>query len=72
MEERTAEVRQHPEFECFCTVEEYMVLMLAKAGWYGGNPSAILSTPIDWVIKSYHFENFINKYQNAEIEMSRK
>ena len=72
MEEYTTEIRQHPEFKSNCTIEEYIVLMLAKAGWYGGNPSTILTAPIDWVMKSYHFENFVNKYKNAEMEINRK
>lgn len=43
--------------------------MLAKAGWWNGNPSTILTAPIDWVMKAFHYENFVNKYQNAEMEM---
>lgn len=72
MEEYPTEIRQHPKFECFCSVEEYIILMLAKAGYFGGNPSTVLNTPIDWVMKCYHYENFVNKYQNAEMELNKK
>lgn len=72
MEYYSTEIRQHPAIECFCTIEDYMILMLAKAGWFNGNPSTILTTPVDLVFKCYHYENFINKYQSAEMEMNIK
>ena len=72
MEYDSAEVRQHPNFECNCTLDDYSILMLAKAGWWGCNPSTVLATPIDLVMKAYHFENFYNKFQSAEMEMNLK
>jgi len=42
--------------------------MLAKAGWYGSNPSTILSAPTDWVMKCFHFENFTNDFKNEIME----
>lgn len=72
MEYNSTETRQHPDFKCDCTLEDYIILMLAKAGWWGSNPSAILQTPIDLVFKAYHFETFYNKFQSAEMEMNLK
>lgn len=46
--------------------------MLAKAGWYNGNPSAIYAAPIDEVMKSYHFEIMARQYKNTSYEMSKK
>lgn len=72
MEFEQSEIRQHPNIECNCTLDEFIILMLAKARWWNGSPSAILSAPIDWVMRAYNYENFINKYQNAEMEINRK
>ena len=72
MEYNPTETRQHPDFECNCSLDDYIILMLAKAGWWGCNPSTVLATPIDLVMKAYHFENFYNKFQSAEMEMNLK
>jgi len=45
--------------------------LLAKAGWYGGNPSAIYAAPIDEVFKSYDFEIMSRQFKSTKIEMSK-
>ena len=68
MENKRSEVKELPKFTSNCEVEEYIILMLAKAGWYGSNPSTILSAPTDWVMKCFHFENFTNDFKNEIME----
>lgn len=45
--------------------------MLAKAGWFNGNPSTIDSAPVDEVINSYHYEIFSRNYDAACIELNK-
>lgn len=45
--------------------------MLAKAGWFNGNPSTIDAAPVDVVIYSYHYEMFSRKYDAACIELNK-
>lgn len=46
--------------------------MLAKAGWFNGNPSAIDNTPVDEVINAYHYEIFCREYEMTEFELNRE
>jgi len=48
-----------------------IIYTLAKARWYGGNPSAIYAAPIDEVMKSFHFENMTRQYKNTLLEMNK-
>lgn len=52
--------------------DEFNIYLLAKAGWYNGNPSEIYAAPIDEVMKSYHFEIMARQYKNTSYEMSKK
>lgn len=36
----------------------YNTIRLAKAGYYGGNPEAILNAPVDVVMHLIHYEQF--------------
>lgn len=47
-------------------------MTLAKGGMYGGNPETVLNTPVDIVIQSYHFTNFIQDYEEASIELNKE
>ena len=51
--------------------EEFMIYTLAKAGWYGGNPSAILTAPIDEFFKAYYFEIMARQFKNTAIELNK-
>ena len=72
MEYTSTETRQLPRFTISCEPEDYIVLMLAKAGWWGGNPSVISLTPVDEVLRAYYFENFTNDMKTAVTEMELK
>ena len=49
-----------------------MVYLLAKAGWYNGNPSAIYSAPVDDVVNAYHYEIFTRQYEMADFELNKQ
>ena len=46
--------------------------MLAKGGLYGGNPQTVLNTPVDIVMQSYHFNNFMQDYEEASIQLNKE
>lgn len=48
-----------------------MAYMLAKAGWFGGNPSTIYATSIDEVIKAYDFEQMSRDYEKTFINLNK-
>ena len=45
--------------------------MLAKAGWFNGNPSTVDKTPVHEVINAYHYEIFCREYEATEIELNK-
>ncbi len=47
-----------------------MVYSLAKAQWYGGNPTLIYNAPIDEVILAYQYEVMARDYEITDIAMS--
>jgi len=47
-------------------------MRLAKAGYYGGNPEAILQAPVTVVIGMLDYEGFIDDYENAYIELNKE
>ena len=49
-----------------------IVFMLAKAGWYNGNPSAIYSAPFDEVMNAFYYEQMIRQYEEKSIELNRE
>jgi hypothetical protein len=46
--------------------------MLAKAGWWGSNPTRILNAPVDEVINAYHYEIFTREFEQTYIELNRE
>lgn len=52
--------------------DEFKIFTLAKANWYGGNPSLIYNAPIDEVWKAYDFEIMTRQYKSTAYEMSKK
>lgn len=46
--------------------------MLAKAGWYNGNPSAVMLAPIDEVIDVINYEKMTHDYEKAYFEMNKE
>ena len=51
--------------------DEMKIYTLAKANWYGGNPTAIYNAPIDEVWKAYDFEIMTRQYKSTALEMSK-
>ena len=52
--------------------DELKIYTLARANWYGGNPSAIYNAPIDEVWKAYDFEIMTRQYRSTSYEMRKK
>lgn len=71
MENPHREQANCPTVKFTVSKEDFMVYTLAKAGWYGGNPSAIYTAPCDEVIKAYHFEIMTRDYKNTAYEMNK-
>lgn len=46
--------------------------MLAKAGWFNGNPCEIDKSPVDEVINAYHYEIFCRNYEQTAIELNKE
>lgn len=46
--------------------------MLAKAGWWGSNPTRIFNAPADEVINAYHYEIFTREFEQTYIELNRE
>ena len=49
-----------------------MVLMLAKAGYFSGNPEVIYNSPVDLVFKTYQYEMFMRDFENTYHEINKK
>ena len=47
-------------------------MKLAKSGMYGGNPQTVLDSPVDIVMHSYHFNNFMLDYEDTSIELNKE
>lgn len=65
------EAGRKPSVECNIPELEQIVYILAKAGWYGGNPETIKNIPVDTVINSYHFEIYSREYEATCIELNK-
>jgi hypothetical protein len=47
-------------------------MMLARAGWYWGDPGAVMRAPADEVVAAAQYETFINDYEATVIEINRE
>lgn len=47
-------------------------MRLAKAGYYGGNPSEVLSAPLDIVLQLIQYEIFENQLEKAYYELNKE
>jgi hypothetical protein len=45
---------------------------LAKAGYWGGNPEAILEAKADTVMETYFYEIFLKEYEKAFMELNKE
>jgi hypothetical protein len=46
-------------------------LTLAKSGLFGSNPQTVLESPVDIVMQAYHFNNFMQDYEETSIELNK-
>ncbi len=49
-----------------------MALRLAKAGYYGGDPAAVLDAPAPMVLQIMQFEEFTAEYEAACYDLAQK
>ena len=70
MENPSRETRQKPIVKYDIESIDIMVYSLAKAQWYGGNPTLIYNAPIDEVILAYQYEVMARDYEITDIAMS--
>ncbi len=48
-----------------------VALRLAKAGYYGGDPGAVLAGRVDHILALIEFERFTIEYQDVEYELNK-
>lgn len=48
-----------------------VALRLAKGGWWGGDPGAVLSAPVDQVMLAVHYEGFRSEYESELVRLNR-
>lgn len=49
-----------------------IVYALAYKGLFGGNPVTIWNSPVDVVIKMYHYVHFMGVYDETSISLNTK
>lgn len=49
-----------------------MAVSLAKNGFFNGNPELVLNSPVDIVVHTYNFNNFIQDYEETSIELNKE
>lgn len=50
----------------------FIAMRLAKAGYYGGNPQAVLQAPVTVVIGMLEYEGFNDEYENAYMALNKE
>jgi len=48
-----------------------IVLRLAKAGYWNGDPERIRDAPVESVLEAIWFEGFSSQYENAMFELNK-
>lgn len=48
-----------------------MALVLAKAGYWGGDPGRILAAPVDEVLAAYQYEMFTKDLESTIMELNK-
>ncbi len=49
-----------------------LALRLAKGGWWGGDPGAIMAAPADEVLMAIRYEDFTGSYEAEILRMARE
>lgn len=50
----------------------FLAIRLAKAGYYNGDPQAVMAAPVDMVQAIIDYEKFESDYESAYIALNRK
>ena len=64
--------RRTPSTRITASEDIMIALTLAKGGMFGGNPQTVLDSPVDIVMHSYHFTNFMQDYEEASIQLNKE
>lgn len=48
-----------------------IAVKLAKAGYYSGDPKAVLSAPTDIVMAAIQYEKFLTDYESTYMELNK-
>lgn len=51
--------------------EDVIIYTICKAGWYNSNPTVAYNSPVDEVIRAYHFEIMTRQYKNTAYELNK-
>ena len=62
---------KYPIIRATVSTDEYIIFMLAKNGWCQSNPTLILSTPADIVMKAYYFEIMTKDYESTFQQLNK-
>lgn len=52
--------------------EIVIAVILAKAGYFNGNPCIVLNAPVDIVLNTYHYEMFTREYERTFYELNKE
>lgn len=64
--------RRKPIIEIEVGEDVLMAVSLAKNGFFNGNPELVLNSPVDIVVHTYNFNNFIQDYEETSIELNKE
>ena len=51
--------------------EDVIIYTICKAGWYNSNPNIAYNSPVDEVMKAYHFEIFTRQFRATVLELNK-
>lgn len=50
----------------------YVALILAKSGWWGGDPGKVLNAPADEVMLALQFGSFRSDYERTYVDLNKE
>ena len=63
---------RRPAIRITADEETKISLILAKSGFYGGDPDKVLDAPIDKVLQAYQYEMFLREYETTARELNKE
>ena len=64
--------RRKPVIKVTADEETRIALILAKSGFYGGDPDKVLDAPINRVMQAYQYEMFLRDYEETARELNKE